>query len=129
MPMPLSFGPRSYSGSASCVSAASPICFRVGKPPVFFAPLPMSLAYSSSAPWTWALGSVARCQIPRNSTRNTADKAAARRARAFIGAGSRSCSGHRLFDGETVEVLVGLGRVELLAHDLELRVAGRRRLH
>src|SRR3954462_9723848 len=108
---------------------ASRICPKVGKPSVFFfAPLPISLAYSSSTPWICALGSVARCQIPRNSTRNAADRTAARIGCAFIGGAPRPRSG-RLPDREALEVLVGLRRVELLAHDLEFGVARRRGLH
>src|SRR5262249_19864816 len=91
--------------------------------PDFFAPapLPSSAEYSSFAPWASALGSVARCQMPRNTPRKSSESSAGAKLRAFI-------SG-RLPDGEAGQVLLRLRRVELPAHHLELPIARGGRLH
>src|SRR6185369_2006748 len=106
-----------------CVTNASRICPSVGNPSDFFAPFPISLAYSSAAPCASTLGSVARCQIPRKMARNASDSSPAFRDSSFTPA-SRG-----LLDGEGAEVFLRLRRIELLAHHLELGVAGCRCLH
>src|SRR2546422_4097227 len=67
-----------------------------------------------SAPWRDA-----RC---RGTRRGKGATAARRRATAL-------CRSYRLLDREPGQVLLGLARIELLAHDPHLRIARGRRLH
>ena len=59
----------------------------VGKPSAFFAPLPMSFAYSSFAPCTSTFGNVARCHTPTSTQKSSSEIAAAIRGSNFLGMG------------------------------------------
>src|SRR5687768_8697500 len=109
--MPLSFGPRSKNGSPRCSASFRPTSAGVGK--ADFAPTaagaPTSLAYSESAAAAPPFGSVARCQAPTATARNSSESTPA---------SSRSLISRPL-DREAVDVLLRLHRVEGAAHYAE----------
>ena len=80
--MPLSFGPLSWNGCASCSTIVTPICASVGKADFAVGvscpgPLPISLAYSicsglSAGPLTGVV-CVAVCQTPNNTSSSNTD--------------------------------------------------------
>src|SRR5688500_18629436 len=109
--MPLSFGPRSKNGSPRCSASFRPTSAGVGK--ADFAPTaagaPTSLAYSESAAAAPPFGSVARCQAPTATARNSSESTPA---------SSRSLISRPL-DREAVDVLLRLHRSE--EHTSELQ--------
>src|ERR1700722_4099085 len=88
------------------------------------AAVPTSLAYSGSiaAPLP-AVGMVATCQIATMATKISRDSAAARNPSEFLSDGTRSAP----LDGEAVDVVVGLGGIERLAHHHDRLLARIRR--
>src|SRR5689334_13528042 len=89
---------------------------------------PTSLAYSGSiAGPVAAVGMVASCQMPTIATKIRSDSRPARTPSEVFSVVTSSGP----LDGEAVDVLVGLGRIERLAHhhDRLLRRIGRRQAH
>src|SRR5688572_27973402 len=76
---------------------------------------PISFAYSGLMLAVWP---VPMCHAPRNSTSNATDTIAARVESEEFMAALRPAS-RRLPDLEAVQVLLGLGRIEHLAHHRE----------
>ena len=116
-------------------TTVAPICASVGKAACVLAccpgPCPSSSGTRSARPSCRprrrraAAGSVASVPDAPGTTQRAAAATPAPpcRLQALV---QRSCRSH-LADGEALDVLLGLGRVELLAHDLELRVRAFRR--
>src|SRR5918993_4428456 len=99
-----------------CFQMVTPISAGVGI--ADFAPVaaaaPTSLAYSGSTTGPVpAVGCVAICHKPTMAAKISSDSSAARRPSELF----RVATGSAPLDGEAVDVLVGLARVERLAHD------------
>src|SRR5260221_182420 len=94
------------------------------------APAPESLP---ACPSSFPSASSTRCRRPppwpSAGWRGARRRGAGRRSRSRAGSRGGSAASRNLLDGEAGEVFLGLHRVELLAHHLELRVARGRRLH
>src|SRR5213595_3095601 len=92
---------------------------------------PISLAYSGSICAMVPVPRVARCNAIMNVAKIRMETNAARRVSERVMARClRGCpaASSRPLDGEALDVVLGLGRVEGLAHDHEaLRCGGRRR--
>src|ERR1700746_1395695 len=85
----------------------------------------MSLAYSGSMVAAGPLPVVARCHTPTNSPNSSSETSAARHVIPILRRPAKRFS--NALDGEALEVIVGLRRIELLAHDLEAFRTGCRR--
>src|SRR4029078_4430275 len=85
---------------------------------------PISLAYSGSICWTEPVARTASCPASRNDSSSSSDRTAARTRRDLLitlppHLGCEQCPAarsHRLLDLEALDVVLGLGGIEGLAH-------------
>src|SRR6476469_7330459 len=85
---------------------------------------PISLEYPGSLCWKVPVARTATCHASRNSSSSSTDRMAARTRRDLLitlppDRGCEQCPAarsHRLLDLEALEVVLGLGRIEGLAH-------------